>query len=424
MAVFVRLWRAGALGLIAVVALAMSALLAAAPGQAAQPEVLGVRAGRQLDGTRVVVDLSQKVDFKIYTLRDPYRLVVDFPSVGWKINADGVSRLIKDNASIKDFRFGQFGANGGGRIVIELSEPVAVKRSFLLNPIGPHPYRFVLDFDRTDEASFAKQADASKAQHAAAARNEPPVIHAVPPPRKDIDKRHIVVLDPGHGGVDPGAIGVSGNYEKVLTLAMAKELARQLTATGRYKVVLTRTDDRFMALRDRVAFARSAGAELFISIHADSHSDSETRGASVYTLSETGSDREAALLAQKENKADVIAGLDLNRQAPDVQSILIDLAQRETTNRSRVFAGLLVQDLAKAGIPLVQRPNRSAGFAVLTATDVPAALIELGYLSNPSEDRRLRTPGYEQRMARAMVQAIDGFFATLRPGPPAAIVRK
>lgn len=424
MAVFVRLWRAGALGLIVAAIVALGAVLAAAPGQAAQPEVLGVRAGRQLDGTRVVIDLSQKVDFKIYTLRDPYRLVVDFPSVAWKISTDGVSRLIKDNAAIKDFRFGQFGASGG-RIVIELAEPVAVKRSFLLSPIGPHPYRFVLDFDRTDEASFAKQADASKAQHAAAARNEPPVIHAVPPPRKDIDKRHIVVLDPGHGGVDPGAIGVTGNYEKVLTLAMAKELAKQLTATGRYKVVLTRNDDRFMALRDRVAFARSAGAELFISIHADSHSDSETHGASVYTLSETGSDREAAMLAQKENKADVIAGLDLNRQAPDVQSILIDLAQRETVNRSRIFAGLLVQDLAKAGIPLVQSPNRSAGFAVLTATDVPAALIELGYLSNPGEDRRLRTPGYEQRMARSMVQAVDGFFATLRPGPPpATIVRK
>ncbi len=424
MAVFVRLWRAGALGLIASIVLVASALLAAMPGQAAEPEVLGVRAGRQLDGTRLVVDLSQKVDFKIYTLRDPYRLVVDFPSVAWKINGDGVSRMLKENATIKGFRFGQFGANDG-RIVIELSEPVAVKRSFLLDPIGPHPFRFVLDFDRTDEASFAKQADASKAQHAAVAKTEPTVFHAVPPPRKDIDKRRIVVLDPGHGGVDPGAIGVSGNFEKVLTLAMAKELARQLAATGRYKVILTRDDDRFMALRDRVAFARSAGAELFISIHADSHNDSETRGASVYTLSETGSDREAAMLAQKENKADVIAGLDLNRQAPDVQSILIDLAQRETINRSRIFAGLLVQDLAKLGIPLVQSPNRSAGFAVLTATDVPAALIELGYLSNAGEERQLRTAGYEQRMARGMVQAIDGFFATLQPAPPpATIVRK
>src|SRR6185369_3190377 len=183
-----------------------------------------------------------------------------------------------------------------------------------------------------------------KSQHAVAAKNEPPVIKAVPPPRKDKDQRRIVVLDPGHGGVDPGAIGVSGHYEKTLTLAMAKELAKQLTATGRYKVVLTRDDDRFMALRDRVAFARQAGAELFISIHADSHNDSDTRGASVYTLSDTGSDREASLLAQKENKADIIAGLDLNRQAPNVQSILIDLAQRETVNRSRVFANLLVQE--------------------------------------------------------------------------------
>jgi N-acetylmuramoyl-L-alanine amidase len=388
---------------------------------AADPDVLGVRAGRQIDGTRLVIDLSQRIDYKIYTLSDPYRLVIDLPPVGWKITTEGVNRLLRENPTVKGFRFGQFGSNGG-RIVIELSEPVSVKRNFVLEPIGPHPYRFVLDFDRTDEASFAKQADASKAQHAVVAKTEPPNVKAVPPPRKDRDQRHIVVLDPGHGGVDPGAIGVSGNYEKGLTLAMAKELARQLTATGRYKVVLTRDDDRFMALRDRVAFARSAGAELFISIHADSHNDSETRGASVYTLSETGSDREAAMLAQKENKADIIAGLDLNHQDRSVQSILIDLAQRETINRSRVFAGLLVQEFGGGKIAMVQSPSRSAGFAVLTATDVPAALIELGYLSNASEETLLRSQTYEQRMARAMVRAVNGFFASAPA--PAAIVRK
>lgn len=411
--------------------LALAGLLTVSPASAADPEVLGVRAGKQIDATRLVIDLSQKLDYKIYTLSDPYRIVVDFPNVAWKINTDGVNRLLRENPTIKGFRFGQFGANGG-RIVMELNEPVAVKRNFVLDPIGPHPYRFVLDFDRTDEASFAKQADASKSQHAVAAKNEPPVIKPVPPPRKDKDQRRIVVLDPGHGGVDPGAIGVSGHYEKTLTLAMAKELAKQLTATGRYKVVLTRDDDRFMALRDRVAFARQAGAELFISIHADSHNDSDTRGASVYTLSDTGSDREASLLAQKENKADIIAGLDLNRQAPNVQSILIDLAQRETVNRSRVFANLLVQEMASARIPMVQAPNRSAGFAVLTATDVPAALIELGYLSNAGEESLLRSQAYEQRMAKAMVRSIDGFFATLpsgapsptAPSRPAAIVRK
>jgi N-acetylmuramoyl-L-alanine amidase len=416
MSIFAKLHRAAVLGLTLLIFGATS------PLWAADPEVLSVRAGRQIDGTRLVIDLSQKLDYKIYTLSDPYRVVIDFPNVGWKINTDGVNRLLRENPSIKAFRFGQFGASGG-RIIMEISEPVAIKRNFLLEPIGPHPYRFVLDFDRTDEASFAKQTDASKAQHAVVAKAAPTTVKAVPPPRKDKDQRHIIVLDPGHGGVDPGAIGVSGNYEKVLTLAMAKELARQLTATGRYKVVLTRDDDRFMALRDRVAFARSAGAELFISIHADSHNDSDTRGASVYTLSDTGSDREASLLAQKENKADVIAGLDLGRQDPSVQSILIDLAQRETINRSRVFAGLLVHEMTSGKIGMVQGPSRSAGFAVLTATDVPAALIELGYLSNAGEESLLRSAGYEQRMAKTMVRAIDGFFATLQP-PPAAVVRK
>jgi N-acetylmuramoyl-L-alanine amidase len=398
-------------------------LAGTAPGAlAAPPEVLGVRAGRQVENvTRFVLDVSQKVDYKIFTLPDPYRVVIDFPDMEWKINKEALDRLVRDNPSIKGFRFGQFG-QGGGRIVMEIAEPLSVKNSFVLNPIGPHPYRFVVDLAKTDAASFLRESEASKQ----VAAKPDPVIAKVPPPPVTVpqakkDTRKIVVIDPGHGGVDPGATSVNGHYEKNLTLAISKELARQLNGTGRYKAVLTRNEDDFMALRERVTFARAAGADLFISIHADSHGEGEVRGASVYTLSTDASDKEAAALATKENKADIIAGLDLNRQDRDVASILIDLAQRETMNRSKVYAGLLIEEFERARVEtLTHRPHRSAGFAVLTAPDVPAILLEVGYLSNRTDERALMQQAHRQKLARAIIKAADAFFA---PGPPPVVAK-
>jgi N-acetylmuramoyl-L-alanine amidase len=390
--------------------------LGATAVQAGPPEVLGVRAGRQIeDVTRFVLDISHKVDYRVFTLPDPYRVVVDFPDMDWKINKVALDQLVRDNPTIKGFRFGQFG-QAGGRIVMEVAEPVSVKNSFMLNPIGPHPYRFVLDLAKTDQASFLRESDASKQ----AAAKPDPVLAKVPPPatlpRARKDTRKIIVIDPGHGGVDPGAISVNGYYEKNLTLAISQELARQLNGTGRYKAVLTRSEDDFMALRERVTFARAAGADLFISIHADSHGEGETRGASVYTLSTDASDKEAAALAAKENKADVIAGLDLTRQDRDVASILIDLAQRETMNQSKTYATMLVDEFDRAKVALLpHRPHRSAGFAVLTAPDVPAVLLEVGYLSNKTDERNLMQQAHRQKLARAIIKAADSFFAPSQP---------
>lgn len=245
-------------------------------------------------------------------------------------------------------------------------------------------------------------------------------------------KPRIVVIDPGHGGPDPGTISVSGHHEKTVAMGAAREVARQMTATGRYRVILTRGGDSFVALRDRVARARSAKAELFVSIHADSHPDRWTRGASVYTLSEDASDREAAALAAKENKADIVAGVDFRGKPPEITSILIDLSQRETINHSRAFAGILVESLAATGVGLLARSHRYAGFAVLTAPDTPAVLLEMGYLSNPHDERLLLQATYQRRMAKALVDAADRFFAgrapivdtpppaPARPAPPAA----
>lgn len=226
----------------------------------------------------------------------------------------------------------------------------------------------------------------------------------------------VVVLDPGHGGPDPGTIGASGYYEKNVVMVAAREMARQLNASGRYKAVLTRNGDRYIALRDRVAQARRARAELFVSVHADSHPSRWTRGASVYTLSEGASDREAAALAAKENKADIVAGVDLRGQPSDITSILIDLTQRETINLSRLFAAQLVDMLAHNGIGLLGRSHRHAGFAVLTAPDTPAVLLELGYLSNRQDERLLVQTAYLRRVADALVDAADRYFAK-RPLP-------
>ncbi len=222
----------------------------------------------------------------------------------------------------------------------------------------------------------------------------------------------LVYIDPGHGGPDPGTIGHDGTYEKDITLAMAKELQRQLLASGRYRVKLTRESDRFVALRPRFEMARQDHADMFISLHCDSNPFAGARGATVYTLSETASDAEAAALAAKENKADLIEGVDLSKQNSAVTSILIDLAQRETKNRSAAFAELLVHDLGQVTL-MLRNSHRFAGFAVLKAPDIPSVLIELGYLSDPQDEALLLSPVHRAKLAGAMLRAIDGYYAEM-----------
>ncbi|MSO85179.1 MAG: N-acetylmuramoyl-L-alanine amidase [Rhodospirillales bacterium] len=263
----------------------------------------------------------------------------------------------------------------------------------------------------TGEDGASEKKSAQEAALPAAA--EPEVAPFGAPPRQPLSRRaggkRIIVVDPGHGGPDPGTIGVQGTYEKHITLAMAKEIKIQLEQTGRYKVVLTRDRDIFLRLRDRVAHAREAEADLFLSIHADSIADGAARGPSVYTLSEKASDREAAELAEKENKADVIAGLDLSHETPEVGSILIDLAQRETMNRSAHFAAGLVGEFRKEA-SVLRNTHRFAGFAVLKAPDVPSVLVELGFLSNPAEEKALASRAYRVKLAQAIARATDRFF--------------
>ena len=221
--------------------------------------------------------------------------------------------------------------------------------------------------------------------------------------------RRAIVLDPGHGGVDPGAISPHRIYEKTITLATARELARPLDASGRDRTVLTRRGDSFVPLAKRVARARANRAELFLSIHADALPDNALRGLSVYTLSDQASDRATASLAMRENKDDFVAGVRLSRQPREIGAILFDLARRQTNNRSLTLARAIVEELGRA-VPLLEKPHRAAGFAVLTAPDVPSALVEIGCLSNPEDERLLAQRAYQQRLAQGLVRAIDDYF--------------
>ena len=231
-----------------------------------------------------------------------------------------------------------------------------------------------------------------------------------PKPHTPPNPRRVIALDPGHGGFDPGAISPHRIYEKNITLATARELARQLVLTGRYRPVLTRPGDSFVPLPKRVARARGMRAELFLSIHADALPNSALRGLSVYTLSEQASDRESAALAERENRDDFVAGLRLPRTPPVIAAILFDLARRQTNNGSLTLANAIVEQLGHA-VPLLEKPHRSAAFAVLMAPDIPSALVELGCLSNPEDERLLLQPAYQRRLAQGLVRAIDSYFA-------------
>ena len=386
----------GARILLFVVAALLVALPCLSAPASAKPLVTGLRTGEHSEATRFVLDISDSVSYSIFTLRDPYRVVIDFPEIGWRILQGDI---VETRGLIKSFRYGRY-TRGVSRVVLDLTGPVRVKRAFVLPPQGTFPYRFVIDLEAVEAAAFTQAA--------------PTEVRAgvLPVPRKKPSRasaRRIIVIDPGHGGIDPGTIGVNGVFEKDITLAIGRELRDALRASGRYDVVMTRDDDVFMRLRDRVEGARRAGGDLFISLHADSIKNREVRGATVYTLSETASDKEAAALAAKENRADVLGGVDLTAETDEVSSILIDLAQRETMNNSARYANLLVGEMS-VQTRVLRNGHRFAGFAVLKGPDIPAVLVELGYLSNRRDEKRLSSKSGRAPLVEALTLATEGFF--------------
>ena len=408
-----RAWTAGPVQTlkkrIAIFLFALLGALGAIPSaMAVDGIVTDIRIGQHPDKIRFVMDLSGPLDFKIFSLADPYRVVIDLPEVTFSQEARPEGR--RPNA-IKGFRFGLF-RPGTSRVVIDTSQPYSVAAAFQLPAKGDLGPRIVLDLKPTTRAAFITESAASVAAAQAARR---PILTAPKPaapplltrPQRRPNEKILVAIDAGHGGVDPGAIGISGVYEKQIVLNAARVLKNELEQTGRYEVILTRDRDVFLRLRERIAVAR--GADLFVSLHADSIPNRKLRGASVYTLSENASDKEANLLAENENKSDIIAGMDFGTETPEVTSILIDLAQRETMNHSARFAGMLVREM-QGEVKLLRTAHRFAGFAVLKAPDIPSVLIELGFLSNNHDEKLLRSSAHLRRVAGALRRSIDTYF--------------
>lgn len=366
----------------------------------AEPSVIGARIGKHPGTTRFVLDLSAAVEFKLFTLNAPYRVVIDLPRVRWDIQEGG---LDQGGGLIKRYRFGHFTPETS-RVVLDLEAPVGIKEAFILPPEGDAGHRLVVDLEPVGEAEFLERLKSASPPPAPSEATTFGTVQQAP-----FGKR-VVVIDPGHGGIDPGAVGASGIYEKDVTLAAGLKLKEILEATGRYSVVMTRERDVFVPLRERVAVGRNAGGELFISLHADLIRDPNIRGASVYTLSEKASDQETAELAARENKSDVIAGVDLSDQYDEeVAAILITLTQRETMNCSAIFAWLLVPELAKNG-KVVRNSHRSAGFRVLKAPDMPSILVELGYLSNAQDKAILESGRGRAELMESLARTVDRYF--------------
>lgn len=381
-------------------------LIPPATAQDVAPSVIDVRLGKSGDTTRFVLELSGKVEAKAFTLADPHRLIIDLPALDWELASDFVPA---GRGLVSSFRYGLF-RPGNARVVIDLSGPAKISRSFVLppDPTNNKNWRIVFDLVSTPDASFRAAAGWPDAAPATPVATKP--TPDVPSAKPVTNARKIVVIDAGHGGVDPGALGGLGTREKNVTLAFAKSLGEALKSTGRYEVHLTRDTDIFIELRERVAIARRHNADLFISVHADSIERRDVRGASVYTLSEKASDAEAARLARKENDADVIAGVNLGGDSDEVRDILIDLAQRETKNLSVRFAQTVIPKMSEV-TKILRNTHRFAGFRVLKAPDVPSVLIELGFLTNSDDELSLTSSTWRRKTSQAIARGVDAYFA-------------
>ncbi len=460
------------LWLVAAMILAASVPVRVFAQDPAPPVATDARVNGDTSKSRFVTDLSKAVSFSVYVLPDPYRVIIDLPETIFKLPEDagkqgaglvqsfrfglvekGRSRVVidVDRPVLIERSFALHPVDGQpARLVVDLVKTDTENFARLHaaeQPLAPPPPTRQNRNSKTETVAdgdipvdipafteFVRNATIEPAGTGTAAtegvkktpigkqvaiplpqprptRNAQGRVAYAPPAARPQNAKPVIVLDPGHGGRDPGAISRNKTLEKVVALAFSKVFRDKLRATGRYVVKMTREDDTFLTLRDRVKFAREANADLFIAIHADSLLRGSVRGATVYTLSEKASDKEAEELAHKENRADIIDGVDLGAETEEITGILIELAQRETKNHSVHFAKTVVNSVGKVS-RLAPRPMRSAGFRVLKAPDVPSILLELGYLSSRRDERLLLSRVWRRKMAGALVKAIDRHFST------------
>ncbi|WP_243368938.1 N-acetylmuramoyl-L-alanine amidase [Microvirga solisilvae] len=350
--------------------------------------------------TRFRVTLSKSVTAQVSLMEKPDRLIVDLPEVAFHLPPNAGRQQA---GLIASYRYGLF-APGRSRVVMDLTQPATVSAMTVEPNAANGTALLTIELTRTERDDFhrAAVANAAKAAQSAIADTAP----------VSKDARPVIVIDPGHGGIDPGANAANGLFEKDLVLSFAHKLHKALEASGRYKVVMTRDKDVFISLGDRVRSARNVQADLFISIHADSISGGqEVRGLTVYTGAERASDADSARLAERENKADAVAGVESADMPDDVSDILVDLTLRETRSFSHGFATRLVGEFDSVA-RMNKNPHRQARFQVLRAHDVPSVLVELGYLSSKQDLDLLMSEEWRGKMVSAMSVAVDRFFAT------------
>jgi N-acetylmuramoyl-L-alanine amidase len=363
--------------------------------------------------TRFFLDLTAETGFTATVVAQPYRVVIDLPDVNFDL-PPGAGHISK--GLIRQIRYGVM-EKGKSRVVIDTNGPVLIKQSQLLPQKGKSGPRIAIDLVSTTPEAFDATLEReavpfSPETTASLAATPPPVKPGDIPPTRQNDGKRVIVIDPGHGGIDPGALSPGKTKEKDVVFAFAQQLEQALQKSGQYTVLLTRSADTFMSLTDRVAFTRRANADLFIAIHADTVRGRTVKGTTLYTLSDTASDEEAAALASKENKADIIAGIDLAEEEGEVADVLIELVQRESKNHANLFSRTALEEL-KGVTSMTGKPLRSAGFVVLKAPDVPSVLIELGYLSSRDDERNLKSADWQARMATAFTTAINRHFAAI-----------
>ena len=425
-------------------------MLSAMTSPLAQNSVTGMRIGAvtvdESPGLRLVVETRSPLQAQLSLLADPYRLVIDMPDASWQVN--GLPQRGDLGIGLASaYRFG-LPKPDTGRLVIELNQPAAPVRAFTLPPASGGE-RFVVDLVNVGDTAFMVAAAALKKSPGAtfaappadlttansptkavsqemklpkskralqtnqsAGASKPAIDSTLVPKRKN--RRWVVFIDAGHGGKDPGAIGKSGTKEKAVTLAAARDLAKQLAATGKIQPILARLGGRYLRLRERIRLARRQQADVFVSLHADSAQSGKARGISVFTLSDTASDKEAAALARKENKADLIGGPDLGAEDPDAAGELLRMFQRESMNQSsHLAAAILTQIRDMPGGD--RRGHRFAGFAVLKAPDMPSVLVEMGFLSNRDDEKNLRNSDYLRKLNNRLTKAIINYLNAYGP---------
>lgn len=398
---------------------------------AKQANVVNIRLSTSQNKERIVIDSDQKVNFNAFTLQKPFRLVVDLQNTSLDVNAPS----FKANKVVDALRIGKF-SETDTRLVFDLNIKVKIEKSFYLAPSPENKdHRIVIDLEFREDDLENEDIIGRLIEENNLYEVEPNILNEiidgilqeqsqqkVNVAQKKENKKTAsynttqakrkprIIIDAGHGGKDPGTIGLRGTKEKIITLTYAKSLKEALDKTGKYKVYLTRNQDFFIELRERVSIARRYKGDLFISIHADSALNKKARGLSIYTLSQKASDTRTAKLAQKENKADIIGGLNLYGEYQDTINTLVDISRRQAMNDSKIFARILEKQLLNRNVQPLGTMIKHANFAVLTSADMPSILLELGFLSNKTDERMIRSFGYKTKIVNSIVSAVNEYF--------------